>query len=127
LTPLVSPAICAKRRSQLEAAAARIDHYSGRRGAWVEFAAGIVLGWRAGELGPFCSEPPRSLGALAVELRREANTRRYGALTRRRGGRIRVFASAVERQKVKRWRAEVRAAERQFPGAGRNLKRPRDA
>lgn len=123
--PDVSPAISAKRAAQLEAAASRIDHYAGRPGAWVEQACVILGCWSDGELAGRLSEPPRSLGALAIELRCLANTWRFYALERKRE-RLRPLAAARERQKVKRWRIELRALEHRSPGAGRGLRRPRD-
>jgi hypothetical protein len=122
--PGVSPAISQKRRLQLEAAARRIDRLSGP-GAWLHYALDVVLGWQDGVPGPFLTEPPRSLGALAVELRREANLRRYGHLRRKRE-RLRPLAASTERQKVKRWRRDLRELERQRPGSGRTLRRPRE-
>ena len=123
--PGVSPAISAQRGEQLEAAARRLDHYSGCPGIWVEVAARVLAGWQDGIPGPFLTDPPRSLGALAIELRRLANTWRYGAQRRRRQ-RLRPLAASTERQKVKNWRAELREAERERPGSGRQLRRPRD-
>jgi hypothetical protein len=122
--PGVSPAISQKRRLQLEAAARRIDRLSGP-GAWLRYAVDVVARWVDGEPGPFLAEPPRSLGALAIELRREANLRRYGHLRRKRE-RLRPLAASTERQKVKRWRRDLRELERQHPGSGRTLRRPRE-
>lgn len=122
--PEVNLAITAKRQAQLEAAARRLDHYSGRRGAWIEQAAIILNCWHGGEIAGWVTEPPRSLGALAVELRRHANDRRHYALERRAQGPVRT--AARERQITKRWRRKLRAAEHQAPGAGWSLRRPRD-
>jgi hypothetical protein len=122
--PDVAPRISAKRQAQLEAAAARIDRYSGS-GAWVRFAIAVLDGWKSGELGVWLSEPPRSLGALALELRREANVRRHGALRRRRES-LRPLAAAEHRQVIKRWRTERRRLDALYPGsgAGWTLRRP---
>jgi hypothetical protein len=122
--PSVSLAISAKRQAQLEAAARRLDRIGGP-GEWLRVAGRVVEAWAAGEPYFWCSEPPRSLGALALELRREANVRRYHQLAHRRD-RLRPLAAMAERNKVKRWRAELRQLEREHPGGGRSLKRPRD-
>jgi hypothetical protein len=108
--PSVSPAISPKRRAQLEAAAARLDHYSGAGpGEWIRVATLILDGWAHGGCPGFCTEPPRSLGALALELRREANMRRHFILRYGRpGGRLRIFEGAIARQDIKRRRMKRR-------------------
>ena len=122
--PDVSPALSAKRQAQLEAAARRLDRISGP-GEWVRVAGRVVEAWTEGEPFHWCSAPARSLGALALELRREANVRRWGMLERHRQ-RLRPLASMRERNKVKRWRAELRLLEREHPGGGWSLRRPRE-
>jgi hypothetical protein len=119
--PDVPGAISAKRQAQLEAACRRIDHYSGA-GEWIRFACVALAGWAAGEY-QWLTEPPRSLGALALELRREANMRRYGALSRR-GERLRPLAAARERAQAKRGRAERRQLEREYGRLAVRKRRP---
>jgi len=124
ILPEVPPRLSAKRQAQLEAAARRIDHYSSRRGAWIVHAVMILQTWRAGEMCWHVSEPPRSLGALAVELRRLANDIRHNAIASR-SERIRPLAAARRRQSIKRWRTDVRRLEREAgPHAGRTVPKP---
>lgn len=122
--PEVPPRLSAHRQEQLEAAARRIDHYSAQRGAWIEYACSVLAGWQVGEPSSWVSGPPRSLGALAVELLREANMRRHGALERRRE-RLRPMTAARQRVEVKRWRAAARQLEAERVGGARSLARPR--
>lgn len=109
--PDVKPLISAERQAQLEAATRRLNHYGyGGPGSWISVACRVLAGWQEGELG-WCSEPPRSLGALALELKREANCWRHSALERR-SVRLRPLAAARARQAVKHWRAENRRSTR---------------
>lgn len=120
--PALPPAITAKRQAQLEAAARRLDHYAGR-GEWIRFVCSTLASWQGGEpvgwsrSAMWVDGPPRSLGALALELRREANWRRHRVLARRRQ-RLRPLQAARRRQAIKEWRADRRAAERAYPGFG---------
>ncbi|HWF49712.1 MAG TPA: hypothetical protein VG294_03615 [Solirubrobacteraceae bacterium] len=115
--PDVAPRISAKRQAQLEAATRRLDRYSntldGQPGAWIEVACSVIAAWAEEGHYQWLSEPPRSLGALALELRREANMRRHGALGFRTE-RLRPLAAARERAKVKRRRPQERRDQRQF-------------
>lgn len=127
--PDVPPRLTVKRQAQLEAAAARLDHYGARRGTWIEVAYYQLAAWtdeRDPGAGSWLSEAPRSLGALALELRRTANVWRHHALEHR-SQRLRPLTAMRERNKVKRWRRELRELERRSPGAGRSIRRPRDA
>jgi len=114
--PDVPPLISAKRQAQLEAAARRIDRIEGP-GAWIAHACSVLECWAEGELDDWLSEPPRSLGALAIWLRRTANERRFWQLERRHE-RLRPLAAARQRQAIKRWRPAVRRgdAARWSPG-----------
>jgi hypothetical protein len=128
--PGVEPRISAKRQAQLEAAARRLDRYSnaegGQPGAWIEVACSVIATWAEPASWCWLSDPPRSLGALAVELKREANMRRYGAL-RRRAERLRPLAAMHERAELKtRCQAEERRLRRaEIELARRLAKRPR--
>lgn len=83
--PGVAPLLSAKQQHRLEAAARRIDRYTPGEepGRWIPVAIDMLEGgWRR-----YLSEPPRSLGALALCLRRYANAARFGELVAR-GGRL---------------------------------------
>lgn len=122
--PGVPPRLSQRRQAQLEAAARRLDHYSGRPGAWIEIAVRVLECWAAGEMAWHLSEPPRSLGALALELRRIANDLRHRAICRRTE-RLRPVLEARRRAEIKRWRTDVRRLEREAgPHAGRSVRKP---
>lgn len=86
--PGAFPAISAKRQRQLEASLRRLDRYAdfgrGRPGVGVEVLVDVIRGdWRG--LWPSPRSRPRTLGGIAVCVRRLANEwRRHDRARRRR-------------------------------------------